>query len=131
MGVVFQSGGSGVTQLGVLEGGADAAGSGAGMAVAVAGDYILLGAPLAEVDGQPNQGRAFVFLQPDDGWSDASAIGSLVGADGEGGDGYGSAIALTRRGAIIGIPNRDLGLQDDQGQADSFVVDRIFRAAFE
>lgn len=131
MGVVFQSGGSGVTQLGVLQGGAGAAGSGAGMAVAVAGDYILLGAPLAEVDGRPNQGRAFVFLQPDDGWSDASAIGSLVGADGEGGDGYGSAIALTRRGAIIGIPNRDLGLQDDQGQADSFVVDRIFRGAFE
>ncbi|HVF35040.1 MAG TPA: hypothetical protein VND91_06920, partial [Candidatus Saccharimonadia bacterium] len=130
-GVVFQDTGSGMSQRGQLNGGDDAAGSGTGMSVAVAGDYILLGAPLASVDGNAGQGRAFVFLQPDGGWRDAEAVGSLAGADGEAGDGYGSAVALTRRGAIVGIPNRDLGADNDQGQADSFVVDRIFRAAFE
>jgi hypothetical protein len=128
---VFQDTGSGMTQRGVLTGGAEGAGSGAGMAVAVAGDYILLGAPLASVDGNANQGRAFVFVQPETGWRDAAALASLESANGDADDGYGTALALSRRGAIIGIPNRDLGNEADQGQAESFVVDRIFRSAFE
>ena len=61
----------------------------------------------------------------------ATASGSLVDANGGDGDGYGTAVALTRRGAIVGIPRSDLGRQEDQGQADSFVVDRVFRATFE
>lgn len=130
-GVVFQDTGSGMSQRGRLDGGPAAAAGATGTAVAVAGDYIMLGAPLADVDGRADQGRAFVFIQPEAGWQDATAVGSLSSADGGPGDGYGSALALTRRGAIVGIPNRDVGLDGDQGQADSFILDRIFRGAFE
>jgi len=130
-GFVFQDTGSGFTQRGMLTGGPDAAGSAAGAAVSVAGDYILLGAPLADVGGNADQGRAFVFLQPDGGWADASAIGTLERANGSSGDGYGTAVALTRRGAIVGIPNSDPGSAPDKGEADSFVVDRVFKATFE
>ncbi len=128
---VFQGSGGSMTQRGMLLGGADANGSGMGTSVAIAGDYILLGAPLADVDGRTDQGRAFVFLQGDSGWANQFAAGSLTSADGNNGDGYGTSVALTRRGAVVGIPNRDFGLDADQGQADSFVLDRIFRGTFE
>ncbi|HET9484050.1 MAG TPA: hypothetical protein VFO79_08840, partial [Xanthomonadales bacterium] len=128
---VFQAADGGMVLRARLDGGPDSAGAGMGGSIAVSGDYILVGAPLADVGGRADQGRAFVFLQPEGGWRDAAANGSLVAADGAAGDGYGSAVSLSRRGAAIGIPKRDLGSEADQGQADSFILDRIFRGAFE
>jgi len=86
--------------------GAGAHGDRAGMSVALAGGYALLGASGAMVGGE-NSGAAFLFRRDGDDWPQA---GALVPDDGAGGDRFGLAVGLGGGTALVGAPwDDDLG----------------------
>lgn len=74
-------------------------GNGFGSAVAVNGDFLLVGAPKA-ADGA---GVTYVFQREGDGWS---YVDRIEAEGGMAGDGFGSAIAMQPGNALIGAPGR-------------------------
>jgi Tol biopolymer transport system component len=120
----------------------EGAGSGAGSAVLVTDGAVLLGAPLADVDGKPDQGRTFVFNEPPSGWSGPrEADLGLTNPGGQPNERSGSALAAGGGGLSIGAPLRDVesvtanraakALLVDQGQVDTFRLDIVYRDGFE
>ena len=89
-----------------------------GHAVAVEGDRVLVGAPFDQGAAAP--GRAFVFERGGNGvWKQTA---ELVPTAGQGGDRYGSAVALTGDELAIGAPRYD-GARVDSGAVFLWGVD--------
>jgi hypothetical protein len=72
-----------------------------GSSVACFGNTVVVGAPHQPVGGNPNQGEAYVFVKPPDGWRDATETARLTSPDGKGNDLFGYSVAA--RGPIIAI----------------------------
>ena len=72
-----------------------------GTAVAISGDYIVVGAPNATVSGFAVQGAAYVFIRSGNSWTQQS---KLVAADGNGQAGFGTSVATTGSVAVVGAP---------------------------
>ena len=104
---------------------------GAGMSLATNGDVVVLGAPLSDIGGQTDRGRALVFDL------DAAVTGNLrpagyyENAIGEAGDQFGGAVGMSRVLMLIGAPLSDEGPDVDEGRIDPFALDRIFRGGFD
>jgi len=83
-----------------------------GQSVALAGDWLLVGAPLRDVDGQENVGAAYLFRRTDnDGWE---YYKELLPFDLPAGAEFGSAVALTSRWAFVGAPGSNHGYVFDR-----------------
>jgi hypothetical protein len=109
-------------------------GEAAGMSVEVAGDYVVIGAPLADRLNVADTGTAFVFERPELGWTTRAthvADIELRASESQADQEFGSAVGVTRQGLVVGVPLRNVGVREDQGEADTFVFDRIIRAGFE
>ena len=95
-----------------------------GHAVALSGDgtTALLGAPLDENLNGPNSGSAYVFTREGDEWGPA---GKLAAADGDVGDQFGAAVALSADGtvALVGAPRDEDPLDSDYGSAYLFALE--------
>ncbi len=74
-----------------------------GKAVALSGDTVLVGAPADNVSNV-NQGSAYVFRRNSGVWSQEA---QLLAPDGQGGDAFGSAVALEGDVAVVGVPFAD------------------------
>jgi Ca2+-binding RTX toxin-like protein len=85
------------------------------------GGVVILGAPGDDVSGRVDQGSAWVFAPSAMGW--APRGGLLIAGDGQAGDGFGCAVALSDNGlvAILGAPGTDVDGKLDQGSARVFV----------
>ncbi|NKB89974.1 MAG: choice-of-anchor B family protein [Acidobacteria bacterium] len=69
-----------------------------GSAVAIAGDWAMVGAPMEN----QRAGSAYVYQRGDDGmWSQASVLGGDIS---EGNDTFGSALAMSDHEALVGAP---------------------------
>ena len=79
-----------------------------GRSLELAGDFAIIGAPLADVNGNIDQGVAEVYVAPLGGiFSPASKpTGTLFNPDGAPGDAYGAAVAMSGDLAAIGEPFR-------------------------
>lgn len=75
---------------------------GFGAAVAVWGDTALIGAPGAGAASTP--GVVHVYVRGEQGWQEQAV---LTAADGEAGDAFGAAVALSGDTAIVGAPFAD------------------------
>ncbi|HET9484248.1 MAG TPA: hypothetical protein VFO79_09850 [Xanthomonadales bacterium] len=109
-------------------------GESVGMSVEVAGDYVVIGAPLSDRLNVVDTGTAFVFERPELGWATRQqhiADIELRASESQAEQEFGSAVGVTRQGLVIGVPLRNVGTREDQGEADTFVFDRIIRAGFE
>lgn len=109
-------------------------GESVGMSVEVAGDYVVIGAPLSDRLNVVDTGTAFVFERPELGWATRQqhiADIELRASESQAEQEFGSAVGVTRQGLVIGVPLRNVGIREDQGEADTFVFDRIIRAGFE
>ncbi len=109
-------------------------GDGAGKSVQVVGDYISLGAPGTTRQNVGGTGTAFVFEKPESGWRSRpvhTATVELRPSEAQSDQAFGDALALTSQGIIAGVPERDIGVRPDQGEADTFAFDRILRGGFE
>lgn len=72
-----------------------------GSAVAIAGDYAMVGAGNAMVAGRPSQGAVYVFKRVGSQWQQ---IRKLVASDGAAGDHFGRTLAMFGDFAIINSP---------------------------
>jgi hypothetical protein len=87
-----------------------------GRSVALNGETALVGAHLAYIGGNTNQGAAYVFTRSGTIWSQQQ---KLVAADGAATDLFGSSVALDGETALIGA-RADVGANGNQGAAYVF-----------
>jgi hypothetical protein len=87
-----------------------------GRSVALNGETALVGAHLAYINGNSNQGAAYVFTRSGASWSQQQ---KLVAADGAATDLFGSSVALDGETALIGA-RADVGANGNQGAAYVF-----------
>lgn len=88
-----------------------------GGAIAIDGDSLLVGAPLARIEGDAQRGAAYVFARTPSGWEQRS---KLIASDGASGDLFGSSVALRDGMAIVSAPMDDVGANSNQGSAYVF-----------
>ena len=77
--------------------------------VAVAGDTIVAGAPGKQLGANQDQGAAYVFVRPADGWRDGTQTAVLTAADGGAEDRLGSGVAMSGDTIVAGAPGRNSG----------------------
>jgi hypothetical protein len=94
-----------------------------GSTVAIDDDVILVGKRLAEVNGQLNQGAAYVYLRPPTGWRDATETQVLVASDGITQDRFGVSVALGDNTALIGAFH-----WGNNGQGSAYVFENMATA---
>jgi FG-GAP repeat protein len=91
-----------------------------GFSVAVAGDRVVVGAPLDDLGADFNQGSAYVFAKGASGWPSATEIAKLTASDAAPGDRLGSSVAISGDEVVAGAPLDDVGANADQGSAYVF-----------
>ncbi|MDP9068261.1 MAG: FG-GAP repeat protein [Actinomycetota bacterium] len=93
-----------------------------GFWVDVSGDTGVVGAVFDDVNGNANQGSAYVFTQNGGTWPQQE---HLVASDGASGDAFGRSVAVSGDTAVVGAQFHDVGGNADQGSA--YVFDRTGR----
>ena len=89
-----------------------------GNAVAISNDTIIIGARTSDVNGNENQGAAYVFVRNGSGWSQQA---KLVGNDSEAGDWFGQDVALEGDTAVVGAWSHSVNGNNAEGAAYVFV----------
>jgi FG-GAP repeat len=84
-----------------------AAGDAFGQTVAMYGNTIVSGNATLTVDGNANQGEAFVFVKPPDGWTSGTETADLTAAGGASGDRFGWSVAISGSTIVIGAEGVD------------------------
>jgi len=79
-----------------------------GSSVAIDGGTIVAGAPAPPISEFPHHGAAYVFVEPASGWADATQTAKLTASDGETGDNFGSAIAISGSTVVVGAPDANI-----------------------
>ncbi len=89
-----------------------------GAPVAVSGDTVLIGASFDDIDGQANQGSAYIF-------GICQGVGEqqkLTAADGAGSDYFGSSVAVSGDTVVVGVFGDTIGGNSGQGSAYIFTL---------
>lgn len=96
-----------------------AAGDAFGYAVAIFGNYIVVGAPDDDHGASTDQGSVYVFARNGTAWTQQHKF-----FDGGGGinDAFGSSVAMGANQFIVGAPDDDIGANADQGAATIFLL---------
>lgn len=92
-------------------------GSGFGVAMAVEGATVLIGAPGAS-DGSTGPGAVYVFSESGGSWMEAA---KLSASDSVAGDRFGVSVAFAGTTAVIGEPSATVNSNSGQGAAYVFV----------
>lgn len=87
-----------------------------GWAVAVSGNTMVVGAPLAS-SGCQSCGVAYVFASADGSWNDVTLVATLTESNGEAGGGFGTFVSMS--GSTIVVSGTDAGT--NEGAAYVFV----------
>ncbi|HQR36431.1 MAG TPA: putative Ig domain-containing protein, partial [Blastocatellia bacterium] len=88
-----------------------------GSSLAIRGDWILIGAPDANQNGDYAVGAAYMYRRGPGGWS---LLRTLVASDGAAYDKFGNGVAIHEDTALVGAPFDDLGADVDRGSAYVF-----------
>jgi FG-GAP repeat len=79
-----------------------------GAAVSLDGSTLVAGAPGVTINGNYQQGAAYVFLEPSGGWQTTTQFkAKLTAFDGAGKDGLGAAVAVEDGVVVLGAPGND------------------------
>jgi trimeric autotransporter adhesin len=89
--------------------------------VAVSGNTIVAGAPLATVGSVFQQGAAYVFVEPTGGWANMTQTAKLTSTDGTKMGRFGRAVAISGNNVVVGAPSQTVGSDTGQGAAYIFV----------
>ena len=93
-----------------------------GYSTSVSGGTVLVGAPGNE-NGE-GTGAAYVFTEPDSGWSNSSTAAKLTASDGAAGDWFGHAVSVSDQFIAVGAHGRDAVAgtpeSDDSGAVYAF-----------
>ena len=88
-----------------------------GTSSAVYSDSVLIGSWRAIIEGQPDQGAAYLFQRHQGGSNHWGQFAKLTAPDGAGFDGLGWSVALNRQTALAGAFLANVGSNSDQGAA--------------
>jgi hypothetical protein len=88
-----------------------------GLSVALQGSTILVGSPVANINGHSGQGAVYTFTNVNGIWSFAQ---KLVASDGGTNDGFGESVALDRGTALVGAYGATVDGHSGQGAAYIF-----------
>lgn len=80
-----------------------------GFAVAMAGDYAVASSPTHDVDGNADQGSAYIYHKVNGVWKEVQQI---VASDGATGDEFGTSIAMSGDYIAVGVPKSNNGGTD-------------------
>lgn len=92
-----------------------------GNAVALRGDALAVGAPVAEVGSRIQRGAAYAFGRAEGGANNWGQLEKLVARDGDSGDLLGIAVATNGSQYLVGAPRANVFQQLDAGAAYVFV----------
>lgn len=73
-----------------------------GASVSFSGNAILAGAPGTSISGNSNQGAAYIFVKPKNGWRTMTETAKLTASDGMAGDRFGTSVSLSGSTAVVG-----------------------------
>jgi len=73
-----------------------------GVSVAISGDTVVVGAPLATIGQNQYQGAAYVFVKPPTGWKDMTQVAKLTASNGEASDEFGNSVAISGNTIVVG-----------------------------
>jgi hypothetical protein len=85
------------------------AGDNFGIAVAVVGTSVAVGAPQADVGGNTSQGLVDVYAQPAKGWSKPGSPVELTASHAAAGEAFGTSLAASGTQLFVGAPGANLG----------------------
>src|SRR5215475_8338985 len=83
-----------------------------GSAVAISGDTAIVGAPSNDINGDADQGAAYIFVRSGGNWTQEARLKAPLGAAG---DYFGSAVAISGDTAIVGAYLADTVANINQG----------------
>jgi hypothetical protein len=89
-----------------------------GISISVSGDTVLAGANDFYDGYLP--GGAYLYVKPPDGWVNGTQTAKLVAADRAGGDGFGTAVMIKGKTAIVGADGRSPRGNIEMGSAYVF-----------
>jgi len=106
-----------MTETAQLMGGVN--GDGFGGAVAIDKGTIVVGAPNADIGGNTEQGAAYLFVEPENGWTTTSVSNAqLTASDGTSNDAFGFSVGVSGKTVVVGAPFHG---ESGEGEADVFV----------
>ena len=91
-----------------------------GWSVAISGQTIVAGAPLAIVGSHANQGAVYVFTEPPGGWMNATQAAKLTTSQGATDESVGYSVALSGHTVLAGTPCANFGSKVCQGAVFAF-----------
>ncbi|PIE44645.1 MAG: hypothetical protein CSA45_05950 [Gammaproteobacteria bacterium] len=91
-----------------------------GRSVALDGDCLLIGAAFAAIDGNRNQGAAYVFAHDGSNWVERQ---KLIASDGEEKDYFGASVAIDGDHLLVGAYGANINVTSYQGAAYVFAHD--------
>jgi hypothetical protein len=89
---------------------------GLGGSVGISGSTVVAGAATATVNGNTNQGAAYVFTKPGTGWHNETQAAKLTASDGAANAFFATSAAISGSVILLGAPNAD----QNQGAAYLF-----------
>jgi hypothetical protein len=94
---------------------------GFGSSVAISGDTVVIGAPLANINGITGLGAAYVYVKPASGWADMTQTARLIASDQTSITRLGYSVAIDGDTVVAGANAATVGANDYQGAAYVFV----------
>lgn len=91
-----------------------------GVSVGLDGDTAVVGAYLAEINGNAHQGAAYVYEKIGGAWVETQ---KLTASDGQKQDSFGSAVAVEEDTIMVSAPSADIA--GNLGQGAVYVFDRV------
>jgi len=88
-----------------------------GDSVAISGNIIVVAAFAAN----SGQGRAYIFVEPPNGWTNMTETAQLTASDGQPNDQFGTSVAMSGRTIAVGAPYHSVGSNPAQGASYVFV----------
>jgi hypothetical protein len=78
-----------------------------GGSVSINGNTVAVGAPLATVGSNVEQGEAYVFVKPTTGWTNMNETAKLTASDGTGGDDLGASVSISANSVAVGASGQN------------------------
>ena len=110
-----------MTQTAKLTASDGAAGDLFGWSAAISGDTLVIGAWRDAIGTNNQQGSAYVFVKPGEGWVNATQTAKLIASDGADGDMFGSSSTISGDTLVVGAWSDAIGTNNQQGSAYIFV----------
>jgi uncharacterized protein (DUF2345 family) len=116
-----ENGWTNMTQTAALTGSDAVLGDRVGNFVAISGNTVVAGAPLATPGSKLQQGAAYLFVRPAKGWSNTTQTAKLTSSDGSRRGFFGRSVAISGNEVVVGAPYQTVNSEVGEGAVYEFV----------